>query len=88
MGIDVSAKASVLDCLLGLVEITVEVLEEAVDEVGLRGRLEGLFSPEMSVPVAEETEPRLRSEGRAHNVDPRSSGQAARGSATVDIEEF
>lgn len=88
VGTGVSEKASVLNCLVGLVEVTVEVLEEAVDEVGLAGRLEGLFNPEMSVAVAEETVLRLRSDGRELNVDPKSSGQVAKGSAAVEEEEI
>lgn len=75
-----------LNCLVGLVEVTVEVLEEAVDEVGLEGRLEGLFNPEMSVAVAEETVLRLRSDGHELNVDPKSSGQVAEG--TVEEGEI
>lgn len=74
-----------LNCLVGLVEVTVEVLEEAADEVGLAGRLERLFSPEMSVAVAEET---VLSDGRELNVDPKSSGQFAMGSAAVEEEEI
>lgn len=77
-----------LNCLVGLVEVTVEVLEEAVDEVGLAGRLERLFVPEMSVDVAEETVLRLRSDGRELNVDPKSRGQVAKVSATVEEEDI
>lgn len=88
MGTGVSEQASVLNCLAGLVEVTVEVLEEAVDEVGLAGRLEGLLDPEMSVAVAEETVLRPRSDGCELNVDPKSRGQVAKGSATVEEEEI
>lgn len=76
-----------LNCLVGLVEVTVEVLEKAVDEVGLAGSLEGLFSPEMSFAVSEEIVLRLRSDGLELNEDPKSSGQVAKGSATVEEEE-